>query len=169
MHHAQYDCDEQEYCLLALDHSSTEELFVGSLLLANGVAPVDLVFYKLLGSQQRGYDYKYAYSPAKEIALFLKPYAESGASINRIGFDAVSVSPYYDGNFYSNDPDGKAFFIWSASVSNDELTEEYPDVIVTLEPIEGFDSKYDIYLFDSHMIFKLDEIESEPCIVYVKK
>ena len=115
------------------------------------------------------YEYGYVYSPSKEIAEFLKPYAESGAVIDRVGFNAVSVSPYFDGNLYSNDPYGKAFFIWSSSVPNDELSEEYPDIVVSHEYIEGFESKYDVRLYDGHMIYKLDEIEQDPFIVYVKK
>ena len=115
------------------------------------------------------YEYRYVYSPSKEIADCLKPYAESGAVIDRTGFNAISVSPYYDDNLYSNDPYGKAYFVWSFSAPNDELSEEYPDIVVSYEYIEGFESKYDIHLYEGHMIYKLDEIEQDPFIVYVKK
>ena len=141
----------------------------GLNIAANCIASLLLAVQCFTGFYSVYYDYQHAYSPAKEIAEFLKPYAESGASINKRGFDAVAISPYFEDNLYSNDPNGKAFFIWSSSVSNGELTEEYPDVVVTQEYMEGFDSKYDVYLYNSHMIFKLDEVEAAPCIVYVKK
>ena len=81
----------------------------------------------------------------------------------------MSISPYFEDNLYSNDPYGKAYFIWSYSAPNDELSEEYPDIVVTDEYIEKFESEYDIHVYNAHMIFKLEEVEMEPYIVYVKK
>ena len=141
----------------------------GLNIAVNCIAVLLLAVQCFTGFYSAYYDYKNVYSPSKEIAEFLKPYAESGAVIDRVGFNAVSVSPYFDGNLYSNDPYGKAFFIWSSSVPNDELSEEYPDIVVSHEYIEGFESKYDVRLYEGHMIYKLDEIEQDPFIVYVKK
>ena len=115
------------------------------------------------------YEHQHAYSPAKEIAEFLRPYAGEGAVIDREGFNAIALSPYYNQPLYTNDTCGKAYFIWSYNVPNDKLTKEYPDVFVTFRYYEKFGQDYDVYKFDSHMIFKFGELETEPYIVYVKK
>ena len=115
------------------------------------------------------YEHQYAYSPAKEIAEFLRPYAGEGAVIDREGFNAIALSPYYNQPLYTNDTCGKAYFIWSYNVPNDKLTKEYPDVFVTFRYYEKFGQDYDVYKFDSHMIFKFGELETEPYIVYIKK
>ena len=115
------------------------------------------------------YDYQNLYSPSKVIAEFIRPYVESGASINRVGFNAISISAYYDDNIYSNDPLGKTYYIWSSAVNNDELTEEFPDVVVAHDSIEGFESNYNVQRFDGHVIYKLNELDIEPYYVYVKK
>ena len=141
----------------------------GLNIAADCIAVALLAVQCLTGFYSVYYDYKTSYYPSKEIAEFLTPYYESGAVIDRMGFSAVSVSPYFDDNLYSNDPYGKAYFIWSSSAHNDELSEEYPDIVVTYDYIEGYESKYDIRLYDGHMIFKFEELESGPFIVYVKK
>ena len=115
------------------------------------------------------YEHQHAYSPAKEIAEFLRPYAGEGAVIDREGFNAIALSPYYDQPLYTNDTCSKAYFIWSYNVPNDKLTKEYPDVFVTFRYYEKFGQDYDVYKFDSHMIFKFGELETEPYIVYIKK
>lgn len=123
----------------------------------------------LTGAYSIFYDYRNQYSPAKEIAEFIRPYVESGASINRVGFNAVSVSAYYDDPIYSNEPYGKPYYIWSSSVANDKFTEEFPDVVIAHEEIDGFEANYDLHRFDGHMIYKLNELDTEPYFVYVKK
>lgn len=138
-------------------------------LISGALVAVLLAVQCFAGLYSVYYDYENVYSPSKEIAEFLRPYAESGAVIDRMGFNVVSVSPYFDDNLFSNDPYGKTYFIWSSSAPNDVLSEEYPDVVVTHEYIEGFESKYDIRIYKGHMIFKLDEVETDPYIVYVKK
>ena len=137
--------------------------------IAGGLVTVLLAVQCFTGLYSVYYDYKNVYSPSKEIAEFLRPYAESGEVIDRTGFNAVSVSPYFDDNLYSNDPYGKTYFVWSYAAPNDVLSEQYPDIVVAHEYIEGFESEYDIRIYDGHMIFKLDEVEIEPYIVYVKK
>ena len=116
------------------------------------------------------YDYQYAYCPAKEVAEFLRPYVESDTTIDRLVFYAIAVSPYYDYSIYSNDPYGKAYYVWSKNAPNFVTTEEQPGVVVTYRHLERFDNPdYDFYKFDSHMIFKLDEAEQIPYVVYVRK
>ena len=116
------------------------------------------------------YDHQYAYSPAKEVASLIKPYVESGASINRSGFPSIAVSPYFDNSIYSNDTCGKTYYVWSYNVGNGIFTEEYPDVVVAGQKIDKLDDNdYDVYEYESHMIFKLSESEAIDYIVYVKK
>ena len=116
------------------------------------------------------YDYKYAYCPAKEISGFIRPYVESGETIDRMGIYAIAVSPYYDHSIYSNDPNGKTYYIWSKNVPIVVDSKEHPGVVVTYRYLEPFDdADYDVYRFDSHMIFKLDEVEPVPYVVYVRK
>ena len=141
----------------------------GLNIAADCIAVALLAVQCLTGFYSVYYDYRYSYSPSKEIAEFLTPYHKAGAVIDRWGFSSVSVSPYFEDNLYSNDPYGKTYFIWSYSAPNDELSEEYPDIVVTDEYIEKFESEYDIHVYNRHMIFKLEEVEMEPYIVYVKK
>ena len=44
-----------------------------------------------------------------------------------------------------------------------------PNVFVTFRYYEKFGQDYDVYKFDSHMIFKFGELETEPYIVYIRK
>ena len=141
----------------------------GLNIAADCIAVLLLAVQVFAGFYSVHFDYKNVYSPSKEIAEFLTPYSESGAVIDRYGFNAVSVSPYFDGNLYSNDPYGKTYYIWSSSASNDDLSETIPDIVVTSEYLEGFESEYDVRLYYGHMIFKFGELETEPYIVYVKK
>ena len=139
-------------------------------LLTNCILTLLLTVQCFAGFYSIYYDYHHAYCPAKEVAEFLKPYVESGKTIDRLGYYAIAVSPYYDHSIYSNDPYGKTYFIWSKNAPNFVTTEEQPAVIVTYRYIEAYDNPdYDLYKFNSHMIFKLDEVEHIPYIVYVKK
>lgn len=115
-------------------------------------------------------DYKEQYYPAKEVAAFLEPYYESGASIERIGFYTISVSPYFDEPLYSNDVCDKSYYIWSNSVPNDYLSSEAPDVVVVSNHLKSFDnSDYVCYKFEGHMIYKLQDLEYAELYVYVKE
>ena len=139
-------------------------------LLTNSIVILLLTVQCFAGFYSIYYDYRYAYYPAKEVAEFIKPYVESGKTIDRLGYYSVAVSPYYDHSIYSNDPYGKTYFIWSKNAPNFTTTEEQPGVVVTYRYLDAFDNPdYDLYRFDSHMIFKLDEAEHIPYIVYVKK
>ena len=139
-------------------------------LLANGILTLLLAVQCFAGFYSIWYDYQYAYCPAKEVSEFLEPYVESGAVLNRVGFDSIAVSPYFDHSIFANDTCGVTYYIWSYSVPNDELSEEWPDVILTYYNDDRFDNAdYEVYRFDGHMSFKLDEVGSKPLIVYVKK
>ena len=138
-------------------------------LIAGGLVTVLLAVQCFTGFYSVYYDYRYVYSGSHEIAEFIKPYVESGAVINRIGFDAISVAPYFEPGMYSNDVYGKGYYIWSHSVPNGVLSEEYPDILITEHEKDKFENEdYEKYVFASHMIYKLDEMKSETFYVYVK-
>lgn len=116
------------------------------------------------------YDYKNAYCPGKEVAEFIKPYVESGETVDRLVYYAIAVSPYYDHSIYTNDPYGKTYYIWSKNAPNFVTTEEQPGVVVTYCHLDAYDNPdYNVYRFDSHMIYKLDDVEPVPYIVYIRK
>ena len=116
------------------------------------------------------YDYRYEYSGSKAAAEFIKPYVESGAVIDRVGFIAVAVAPYYEPGMYSNDVYGKGYYIWSHNAPNGDFSEEYPDLIITEHLTEKFENgAYDRHYFYSHMIYKVAELDCERYYVYVKK
>lgn len=139
-------------------------------LLVNCILVALLAVQCFTGFYSINYDYKYAYAPAKEMAALLRPYVESGATIDRQGFTAVAVSPYFDHSIFSNDTGDKAYYVWSNNARNGVLSEEYPDVVVTYQKLEKLDEAgYDTYEFESHMIFKLVETEAVDYVIYVKK
>ena len=138
--------------------------------IAGGIVTVLLAVQCFTGFYSIFYDYRYDYSASKEIAEYLTPYVESGAVIERSGFDTISVSPYFDHSIYSNDILGKTYYIWSYSVPNDQLTVEEPDVIVSIHALDKFENDaYGKHVFVSHMIFKFNELDSEKYYLYVKK
>ena len=141
----------------------------GLNIAANSIVVLLLSIQCLTGAYSIYYDYQNLYSPAKNIAEFIRPYVESGASINRVGFNAISVSAYYEDHIYANEPNGKSYYIWSSSVVNDQFTEEFPDIVISHESVEGLEANYDLHRFDGHMIYKLNELDTEPYFVYVKK
>ena len=142
---------------------------VGNLL-TNSIITLLLAVQCFTGCYSIYYDYQYAYCPAKEVAEFIRPYVESDTTIDRLVFYAIAVSPYYDHSIYSNDPYGKSYYVWSKNAPNFVTTEDQPGVVVTYRHLEAYDNPdYDFYRFDSHMIFKLDEVEQIPYVVYVRK
>ena len=97
-------------------------------------------------------------------------YVESGETVDRLVYYAIAVSPYYDHSIYTNDPYGKTYYIWSKNAPNFVTTEEQPGVVVTYCHLDAYDNPdYNVYRFDSHMIYKLDDVEPVPYIVYIRK
>ena len=138
--------------------------------LVKGIVGILLAVHVFSGFYSIYFDYKYAYSGAKETAEFLKPYVESGATLNRVGFYSMAVSPYYDHSIFANDTCGVTYFVWSYNVPNGDLSEEWPDVLVSYRYYDRFDNAdYEVHRFDSNMTFKMDTVEAVPYIVYVKK
>ena len=142
---------------------------VGNLL-ANCIVILLLSVQCFTGFYSVYYDYRYAYCPAKEVAEFIKPYVESDTTVDRLVYYAVAVSPYYDHSIYTNDSYGKSYYIWSKNAPNFVTSEDQPGVVVTFRSLDAYENPdYDRYIFDSHMIFKLDEVEPVPYVVYVRK
>ena len=140
-------------------------------LLTKGIVGIFIALHVFSGFYSIYFDYQYAYSGAKEAAEFLKPYVESGATLNRVGFYSMAVSPYYDHSIFANDTWGVTYYVWSYNAPNGELSETWPDVLVTNCYYEQFDNNadYEVYRFDSNMTFKMDTVEAVPCIIYAKK
>ena len=140
-------------------------------LLTKGIVGLFIALHVFSGFYSIYFDYQYAYSGAKEAAEFLKPYVESGATLNRVGFYSMAVSPYYDHSIFANDTWGVTYYVWSYNAPNGELSETWPDVLVTNCYYEQFDNNadYEVYRFDSNMTFKMDTVEAVPCIIYAKK
>ena len=139
-------------------------------LLVGSIAVFMLAVQCLAGFYSIFYDYQNNYSPAKEVAKMIEPYVESGAVINRLGYASIAVSPYFDHSIFANDSYGKTYYVWDYNAPNDCLSEDLPDVVVANKTYADFnDQYYDVYCFDSHMIFKFNETEFIPYVVYVKK
>ena len=142
---------------------------IGNLLVSSIVVLL-LAVQCFTGFYSVYYDYRNTYCPGREVAEFIKPYVESGETVDRLGFYAIAVSPYYDHSIYTNDPYGKAYYIWSTNAPNYVTTEEQPGVVVTYRNLEAYENPdYNIYRFDSHMIFKLADVEPQSYVVYVRK
>ena len=139
-------------------------------LLANALVIFLISVQCFTGFYSVYYDYRYAYSPSKEIAEVLKPYHESGANIAGLGFYSISISPYFDESIYVNDYEGKTYFIWKNDVERNTYNGKVPDIIIApnrLKSIEESGYRYEIY--DSHMIYKLEEAEEIPYVVYYRE
>ena len=139
-------------------------------LSANVIVTALLTVQCFTGFYSVYYDYRNTYSPAKDVAAFLEPYVEKGVVLNRVGYNSIAVSPYFDHSVFANDTCGVTYYIWSYNVPNGDLSEEWPDVLLTYRYYDRFDNAdYEVHRFDSHMTFKMDTVEAVPYIVYVKK
>lgn len=115
-------------------------------------------------------DYCKPYYPAKKMAEFIKPYVDSGATIDGFGFLPVSVKPYFDREIYANNPSDKRYYIWSVNYSYYELSSPPADIIVA--SYEGFDDPddlYDMITFEGYAIYKFSAINENNLSIYVRK
>ena len=116
------------------------------------------------------YDYRYPYSPSKEIADMVRPYHEAGANIVGLGFYSISVSPYFDESIYINDYEDKTYFIWKRDVERNTYCGKVPDVVVTNSRMPDLEENgYRWELHESRMIFKLEDAEYIPYYVYFRE
>ncbi|MCR4730006.1 MAG: hypothetical protein K5881_03660 [Saccharofermentans sp.] len=139
-------------------------------LLTNAVVIFLLSVQCFTGFYSIWYDYRYQYSPAKEIAEIVKPYHEAGAVIAGPDFYSIVVSPYFDESIYINDYEGKTYFIWSNDVERDTYCGKVPDVVITASRKDDLEeSGYRWELYESHMIYKLEDAEYSPYYVYFRE
>ncbi len=139
-------------------------------LLANALVIFLLSVQCFTGFYSVWYDYRYQYSPSKEIAEILKPYHEAGANIVGLNFYSISVSPYFDESIYINDYEDKTYFIWRRDVERNTYCGKAPDVVVTMCRMNDLDEKgYRWELYESHMIYKLEDAEYIPYYVYFRE
>jgi len=139
--------------------------------------PVRICVIALLGVQCAGgvysvcTDYMYPYYPSEEVAEYLRPYVDSGAVIDRIGFAGVCVQPYYDSNIYSNCSSDKSYKIWSIEYPDNKLSSPKPDIIISSASLPKYEifSGYRPMEFKSRMIFGFSEAEDSTVIVWTKE
>ena len=139
-------------------------------LLANALVIFLLSVQCFTGFYSVYYDYRYPYSPSKKIAQIVKPYHEAGANIVGLGFYSISVSPYFDESIYINDYEGKTYFIWKDDVERNTYRGKVPDVVVAtgrMEHLEEHGYRYELY--ESKMIYKLEDAEYIPYFVYFRE
>ena len=139
-------------------------------LLANALVLFLLSVQCFTGFYSVYYDYRYPYSPSKKIAQIVKPYHEAGANIVGLGFYSISVSPYFDESIYINDYEGKTYFIWKDDVERNTYRGKVPDVVVAtgrMEHLEEHGYRYELY--ESKMIYKLEDAEYIPYFVYFRE
>ena len=113
---------------------------------------------------------KYPYSPSKDVAEYIKPYVESGASVDNLGYHTVSVQPYFDSNLFSNNPSDKSYYIWSDKYTYDELSSPSADIIIA--PYNVYDNpedQYDMITFNSFVVYKFSLLRGNSMSVYIKK
>lgn len=139
-------------------------------LLANALVIFLLSVQCFTGFYSVYYDYRYPYSPSNEIAEIVKPYHESGANIVGLGFYSISVSPYFDESIYINDYEGKTYFIWKRGIERNTYCGKVPDVVVTMCRMDNLEEHgYRWELYESKMIYKLEEAEYIPYYVYFRE
>lgn len=139
-------------------------------LLANALVIFLLSVQCFTGFYSVCYDYKYPYSPSKQIAEDLKPYHEAGANIAGLGFYSISISPYFDESIYINDYEGKTYFIWKNDVERNTYNGKVPDVVIAPNRLMGLENQgYRYEVYESRMIYKLTEAEYIPYVVYFRE
>jgi hypothetical protein len=126
------------------------------------------------------YDYKESYTPAKEVADFIKKYDYKHMKIYGVGFYESSINAYFDENIFDNWHDTR-FFYWSKnniyykiSLDVDSLLRENVDMIIVnprYEDVEfsGLEKYYDVYYFSGYTYFQVDKYENMETVVYIRK
>lgn len=127
------------------------------------------------------YDYRESYSPAKEVADFVKTYDYKNMKIYGFEFYESAINAYFDENIFYNWNDDIRFFYWNENsnyykVSRDvsNIIKEDVDMIIVTPLYEDFDREeiikyYDEYVFDGSTYFQTYKYESMKAYVYVKK
>lgn len=124
------------------------------------------------------YDYKNIYSPAKEVATFLKKYKTK--KIYGLTFNENAINPYFSKNIFINWDNG-AFFYWNTKnkfyeniISEQEMLNKKLDIVVVSSFYrklndEILKEKYNIYEFNGYSYFENFKYENQTIKVYILK
>lgn len=127
------------------------------------------------------YDYKESYSPAKEIADFIKTQDYENMKIYAAEFYESAINAYFDKNIFYNWNQDVRFFYWNKNNIYYELIydaktllKENIDMIIITPTYQDIDRKiikkhYDEYIFDGSTYFQTEKYESMKVYVYIKK
>ena len=129
-----------------------------------------LAFQFITGIYSIYLDYKLDYFPSKEIAKFIKPYIETGAKADTVGYSTYSVQPYFEKNIYANNPTDKAYYIWSSKYEYFTLSSPPSEILIVPTNISvGNAERYNSYVFDGYNICKFSAVNERQCTVYILK
>ena len=127
------------------------------------------------------YDYKEPYTPAKEVADFIKTYDYQNLKIYAQQFYEAQINAYFDENIFDNYQEDIRFFYWSRKNKYysldrtiEALKEENVDIFVSTPTNKRINrdeliNDYDEYIFEGATHFEAHVCESMNTYVYVKK
>ena len=127
------------------------------------------------------YDYKESYSPAKEVADFIKTQDYENMKIYGLRFYESAINAYFDKNIFYNWNKDTRFFYWNKNniyysypYDTETLLKENVDMVITTPTYQKIDRTemkkyYDEYIFDGSTYFQIDTYESMKAYVYIKK
>ena len=127
------------------------------------------------------YDYKEVYSPAEDVANFVKKYDYENMKIYAFEFYECSVNAFFDKNIFANWNDDIRFFYWnksnpynSISLEPEDLIKDNVDMFIGVPLYQKLDHKklresYDEYIFKGSTYFQNHKFENMETYVYVRK
>ena len=127
------------------------------------------------------YDYKESYSPAKEVADFIKTYDYENMKIFGLEFYECAMNAYFDENIFYNWNKNIRFFYWNKNsvyynyqYDIESLLEEDVDMAIITPMYAYIDRKemkkyFNEYEFNGSTYFQVYKYENMKAYVYVKK
>ena len=127
------------------------------------------------------YDYKESYSPAKEVADFIKTQDYENMKIYGLDFYESAINAYFDKNIFYNWNKDTRFFYWNKNsiyyklpFDTETLLKENVDMVIITPIYQKIDRTemkkyYDEYIFDGSTYFQTEIYESMKTYVYIKK
>ena len=127
------------------------------------------------------YEYKESYSPAEEVADFIKQYDYKNMKIYGLEFYESAINAYFDENIFYNWNKDLRFFWWSKksdfynyNINPKTMINENVDMIIVTPTYMEYDrdtliEHYDEYIFRGCTYFQTARYELMDTYVYVKK